>query len=74
MLIERSVLLGLVRGPIIHVTTQCIIEKIVYTAQETPMKPEWSGNPEVGPTITIFLVAGALAFLMLVFLFAFYGF
>jgi hypothetical protein len=36
------------------------------------MKPEWSGNPEVGPTITLYLLAGLSALLILTFVFAFY--
>ena len=36
------------------------------------MKPEWSGNPEVVPTVIIFLSAGLIVFLILVFVFAFY--
>lgn len=36
------------------------------------MKPEWSGNPEVGPTILLYGLAGLAAFLLLVVVFAFY--
>ncbi len=36
------------------------------------MKPEWSGSPEVGPTVLMFTLAGALSFMLLVFVFAFY--
>jgi hypothetical protein len=36
------------------------------------MKPEWSGSPEVAPTVILYLSAGLIAFLLLVFVFAFY--
>lgn len=36
------------------------------------MQPEWSGNPEVGPTILLFGGAGLIAFLLLTYVFAFY--
>lgn len=36
------------------------------------MKPEWSGNPEVVPTIMLYGAAGLIVFLLLTFVFAFY--
>lgn len=36
------------------------------------MKPEWSGNPEVGPTFMLIGLTGLIALLLLVYVFAFY--
>ncbi len=36
------------------------------------MKPEWSGNPEVVPTMLLFGVTGLISFLLMVLVFAFY--
>jgi hypothetical protein len=36
------------------------------------MKPEWSGNSEVGPTVTLYLLSLCSALLILTYVFAFY--
>lgn len=37
-----------------------------------PMKPEWSGDPEVVPTVMLFTMAGLFSFILLVYVFAYY--
>jgi hypothetical protein len=36
------------------------------------MRPEWSGDPEVGPMLALIGVTGLVSFLLLVWVFAFY--
>jgi hypothetical protein len=36
------------------------------------MQPEWSGNPEVGPTLLLIGLTGLIAFILMVVVFAFY--
>ncbi len=36
------------------------------------MQPEWSGDPEVKPVLFAITLTGAIAFLLMVWLFAFY--
>jgi hypothetical protein len=36
------------------------------------MKPEWSGNPELGQFLIVYGLTGLIAFLLLVYVFAFY--
>jgi hypothetical protein len=40
--------------------------------KEARMQPEWSGDPEVAPTVLMFALGGLISFLLLVFVFAFY--
>jgi hypothetical protein len=36
------------------------------------MQPEWSGHPEVVPTIILFVLGGLISFLLLGYVFAFF--
>lgn len=36
------------------------------------MQPEWSGDPEVGPVFLLVGITGLVAFLLMVWVFAFY--
>lgn len=36
------------------------------------MQPEWSGDPEAGPMMVLIAVTGMIAFILLVWVFAFY--
>lgn len=36
------------------------------------MQPEWSGDPEVAPMLALITITGLIAFLLLVWVFAFY--
>lgn len=36
------------------------------------MRPEWSGDPEVGPMLVLIGVTGLVSFLLLVWVFVFY--
>lgn len=40
--------------------------------KERGMQPEWSGDPEVKPVFFAITLTGAVAFLLMVWLFAFY--
>jgi hypothetical protein len=36
------------------------------------MQPEWSGDPESGPMMVLVLITGLIAFVLMVWVFAFY--
>jgi hypothetical protein len=43
-----------------------------FCNEECSMQPEWSGDPEVKPVLLAVTLTGAIAFLLMVWLFAFY--
>lgn len=41
-------------------------------SEEPCMQPEWSGDPEFRPMVVLIAITGLIAFLLLVWVFAFY--